>query len=154
MPHENQDNADHFSMFTASVIEDVLLAFVSNEKVKLADGKERTGLFYYLRALQSETGAERKDVIATVFKGVTNRMINGYLLRDIINKIDEILVVAHFPLKLLWLDSKIDRVLVDTFLIQAKCDRYKSGRLHDAFASRLDPFLKILTNFCLNDGIV
>ncbi len=40
--------------------------------------------------MQSETGAERKDVIATVFKGVTNRMINGYLLRDIINKIDEI----------------------------------------------------------------
>ena len=69
---------------------DDLLAFVNNEKVKIADGKERTGLFYYLRALQSETGAERKDVIATVFKGVTNRMINGYLLRDIINKIDEI----------------------------------------------------------------
>jgi len=69
---------------------DDLLAFVNNEKIKLADGKERTGLFYYLRALQSETGAERKDVIATVFKGVTNRMINGYLLRDIINKIDEI----------------------------------------------------------------
>jgi type I restriction enzyme M protein len=69
---------------------DDLLAFVNNEKIKLADGKESTGLFYYLRALQSETGAERKDVIATVFKGVTNRMINGYLLRDIINKIDEI----------------------------------------------------------------
>ncbi len=69
---------------------DDLLSFVNNEKIKLADGKERTGLFYYLRALQSETGAERKDVIATVFKGVTNRMINGYLLRDIINKIDEI----------------------------------------------------------------
>lgn len=69
---------------------DDLLAFVSNEKIKLSDGKERTGLFYYLRALQSETGAERKDVIATVFKGVTNRMINGYLLRDIVNKIDEI----------------------------------------------------------------
>lgn len=69
---------------------DDLLAFVNNEKVKLANGKERTGLFYYLRGLQSETGAERKDVIATVFKGVTNRMINGYLLRDIINKVDEI----------------------------------------------------------------
>lgn len=73
-----------------SLTGDDLLAFVNNEKVKLADGKERTGLFYYLRSLQSETGAERKDVIATVFKGVTNRMINGYLLRDIINKIDEI----------------------------------------------------------------
>lgn len=69
---------------------DDLLAFINNEKVKLADGKERTGLFYYLRSLQSETGTERKDVIATVFKGVTNRMINGYLLRDVVNKIDEI----------------------------------------------------------------
>lgn len=69
---------------------DDLLAFIGNEKVKLADGIERTGLFYYLRGLQSETGTERKDVIATVFKGVTNRMINGYLLRDVVNKIDEI----------------------------------------------------------------
>lgn len=69
---------------------DDLLDFISNEKIKLADGLERTGLFYYLRGLQSETGAERKDVIATVFKGVTNRMINGYLLRDVVNKIDEI----------------------------------------------------------------
>ncbi len=69
---------------------DDLLAFINNEKVKLTDGTERTGLFYYLRGLQSETGTERRDVIATVFKDVTNRMINGYLLRDVVNKIDEI----------------------------------------------------------------
>jgi type I restriction enzyme M protein len=69
---------------------DDLLAFVNNEKIKLGRRKRKNRFFYYLRALQSETGAERKDVIATVFKGVTNRMINGYLLRDIINKIDEI----------------------------------------------------------------
>ncbi|GEO08295.1 N-6 DNA methylase [Segetibacter aerophilus] len=67
-----------------------LLGFISNEKVKLAGGNETTGLFYYLRSLQSETGIERKDVIATVFKGVTNRMNNGYLLREVIDKIDEI----------------------------------------------------------------
>ena len=69
---------------------DDLLSFINNEKVKLADGIERSGLLYYLRGLQSETGTERKDVIATVFKGVTNRMINGYLLRDVVNKIEEI----------------------------------------------------------------
>jgi type I restriction enzyme M protein len=69
---------------------DDLLSYINNEKVKLADGKERTGLLYYLRGLQSETGTERKDVIATVFKGIANRMINGYLLRDVVNKIDEI----------------------------------------------------------------
>lgn len=69
---------------------DDLLAFLDNEKITLTDGTEATGLFYYLRSLQSETGTERKDVIATVFRGVSNRMINGYLLRDVINKIDAI----------------------------------------------------------------
>jgi len=69
---------------------DDLLNFISNEKVTLADGKEITGLFYYLRGLQSESGTERKDVIATSFKGINNRMINGYLLRDVVNKVDEI----------------------------------------------------------------
>lgn len=69
---------------------DDLLVFISNEKVKLKDGKEAPGLFYYLRGLQSESGRERKDVIATVFKGVNNRMINGFLLREAIDKIDEI----------------------------------------------------------------
>jgi len=69
---------------------DDLLAFVNNDKVTFSDGKEDNGLFYYLRNLQSETGTERKDVIANVFRGVTNRMINGYLLRDVINKINEI----------------------------------------------------------------
>jgi type I restriction enzyme M protein len=69
---------------------DDLLAFVNNDKVTFADGEKRNGLFYYLRNLQSETGMERKDVIANVFRGVTNRMINGYLLRDVINKINEI----------------------------------------------------------------
>lgn len=69
---------------------DDLLEFIANEKVKGTDGNERTGLLFYLRGLQSETGTERKDVISTVFKGVVNRMINGYLFRDVVNKIDEI----------------------------------------------------------------
>jgi type I restriction enzyme M protein len=69
---------------------DDLLAFINNEKCTLPDGTEGAGLFYHLRSLQSETGRERKDVVATVFRGVTNRMINGYLLRDVVNKIDSI----------------------------------------------------------------
>lgn len=69
---------------------DDLLAFINNEKCTLPDGTEGAGLFYHLRSLQSETGKERKDVVATVFRGVTNRMINGYLLRDVVNKIDSI----------------------------------------------------------------
>ena len=69
---------------------DDLLAFINNDKAVLPDGKEYSGLFYYLRRLQSETGTERKDVVANVFRGVTNRMINGYLLREVITKINEI----------------------------------------------------------------
>lgn len=69
---------------------DDLLAFINNEKTTLPDGTETTGLFYYLRSLQSESGKERADVISTVFKGINNRMINGYLLRDVVNKIEEI----------------------------------------------------------------
>lgn len=69
---------------------DDLLAFINNEICTLPDGTEGAGLFYHLRSLQSESGRERKDVVATVFRGVTNRMINGYLLRDVVNKIDGI----------------------------------------------------------------
>lgn len=69
---------------------DDLLSFIGNEKIIWTDGTEIEGLFSYLRSLQSETGRERADVISTVFRGINNRMLNGYLLRDVINKIDEI----------------------------------------------------------------
>ncbi|HTE85481.1 MAG TPA: class I SAM-dependent DNA methyltransferase, partial [Dehalococcoidia bacterium] len=32
----------------------------------------------------------RRDVIATVFRGAINRMVSGYLLRDVINKVNDI----------------------------------------------------------------
>lgn len=51
------------------------------------DGTEGPGLFAYLRGLSSESGKSRQDVIANVFKGVSNRMESGYLLRDVINKV-------------------------------------------------------------------
>jgi type I restriction enzyme M protein len=73
-----------------SLTGDDFLAFINNEKCTLPNGNEGAGLFYRLRSLQSESGKDRKDVIATVFRGVTNRMINGYLLRDVVNKIDSI----------------------------------------------------------------
>jgi len=66
---------------------DELLAFINNEKTSLPNGKEGAGLFRYLRTLTSSNGDNRRDVIATVFKGVQNRMVSGYLLRDVINKI-------------------------------------------------------------------
>lgn len=69
---------------------DELIAFVNNDKAVRPDGTEGPGLFAYLRSLQGANGGDRRDVIATVFKGTINRMINGYLLRDVINKIDGI----------------------------------------------------------------
>lgn len=67
-----------------------LIAFVNQEEAIRPDGKKGAGLFGYLRGLQSANGQDRRDVIATVFKGVVNRMINGYLLRDVINKVNGI----------------------------------------------------------------
>ena len=69
---------------------DDLIAFINNDEAMRPDGRRGPGLFAYLRSLQSENGGDRRDVIATVFNGTLNRMINGYLLRDVINKVDDI----------------------------------------------------------------
>src|SRR5713226_4444143 len=69
---------------------DELIAFVNNEEAVRPDGTKGAGLFAYLRGLQGANGGDRRDVIATVFKGTINRMINGYLLRDVINKVNSI----------------------------------------------------------------
>src|SRR6266446_6568322 len=66
-----------------------LIAFINQEEAVRPDGKKGPGLFAYLRSLQSANG-DRRDVIAKVFEGTVNRMINGYLLRDVINKVNEI----------------------------------------------------------------
>jgi len=66
---------------------DELLAFINNDEAVRADGMKGPGLFAYLRGLSSSNGDNRRDVIATVFKGVDNRMKSGYLLRDIVNKV-------------------------------------------------------------------
>ncbi|MCP5523263.1 MAG: SAM-dependent DNA methyltransferase [Verrucomicrobiales bacterium] len=69
---------------------DELLKFISQDETMLPDGSKGAGLFAYLRGLQSDSGKGRQDVIANVFKGVTNRMESGYLLRDVINKVSGI----------------------------------------------------------------
>lgn len=68
---------------------DELISFVNHEKTIRPDGTEGMGLLVYLKSL-SEDGKSRKDVIGNIFSGTVNRMINGYLLRDVINKINEI----------------------------------------------------------------
>jgi type I restriction enzyme M protein len=69
---------------------DELLAFINQDETVRPDGTEGAGLFAYLRQLTSANGDDRRDVIATVFQGVDNRMKSGYLLRDITNKISNI----------------------------------------------------------------
>src|ERR1039457_8748 len=69
---------------------DELLAFINSEETTLPNDKRDQGLFRYLRTLTSSNGDDRRDVIATVFKGVQNRMVSGYLLRDVINKLNGI----------------------------------------------------------------
>jgi len=81
-----------------------LIRFVNQDEAMRPDGKKGMGLLAYLRALQSANGHGRRDVIANVFRGVQNRMVSGYLLRDVINKVngihfnssEEIHTLSHF----------------------------------------------------------
>lgn len=68
---------------------DALIAFINNDEAPRPDGTRGPGLFAYLRSLHSRNG-DRRDVASAVFQGTVNRMINGYLLRDVINKINTI----------------------------------------------------------------
>ena len=70
---------------------DELLAFIGQDTAVRADGTKGKGLFAYLRGLggTGEKGSQR-EVVANVFKGIQNRMVSGYLLRDILNKINGI----------------------------------------------------------------
>lgn len=67
-----------------------LVSFLNQDQALRPDGSRGPGLFAYLRGLTSTNGDDRRGVIATVFKGVDNRMRSGYLLRDVINKVAEI----------------------------------------------------------------
>ena len=73
---------------------DELLAFIGQEQTRRADGSAGPGLFAYLRGLANlgvdHNRGSQREVIANVFKGVQNRMVSGYLLRDILNKINGI----------------------------------------------------------------
>ena len=71
-----------------------LIAYINQDEVVRPDGKRGPGLFAYLRSLESANG-DRRDVISRVFQGTINRMVNGYLLRDVINRVNDI----HFTSK-------------------------------------------------------
>jgi len=75
---------------------DELTAFISYEECLLPDGTRGQGLLPYLRSLQGVNGdgAKRRNVIGAVFKDVQNRMMSGYLLRDVVNKVNGIHFLA------------------------------------------------------------
>lgn len=68
---------------------EALIAFISNDEATRPDGTRGLGLFAHLRSLHSLNG-DRRDVIGAVFQGTVNRMLSGYLLRDVVNKINSI----------------------------------------------------------------
>lgn len=47
-------------------------------------------LFPYLRELTGDSDRDPRDVLATVFKETYNRMVSGYLLRDVVNKVNDV----------------------------------------------------------------
>lgn len=69
---------------------DALINFVNHDETELPDGSKGPGLFAYLRALRSTDGRGREEVISTVFRETVNRMQSGYLLRDVVNKVNGI----------------------------------------------------------------
>jgi type I restriction enzyme M protein len=57
---------------------DALIEYVNNE------------LLPYLRELVGTGSHDPRDVLAAVFKETYNRMLSGYLLRDVVNKVNEV----------------------------------------------------------------
>lgn len=69
---------------------DELIAFINQDEAVRPDGVRGPGLFAYLKNLQGTSSHDRRDTIAAVFRGTINRMINGYLLREVLNKVEGI----------------------------------------------------------------
>ncbi|MEW5938929.1 MAG: class I SAM-dependent DNA methyltransferase [Chloroflexota bacterium] len=69
---------------------DDLKNFINNDEAALPNGRRGKGLFKYLKDLRGDRRGDRRDVIAHVFEGTINRMVSGYLLREIVNKINQI----------------------------------------------------------------
>jgi type I restriction enzyme M protein len=69
---------------------DELIAFINQDEATRPDGTRGAGLFAYLKNMQGTGTHDRRDTISAVFMGTVNRMINGYLLRDVLNKLEGI----------------------------------------------------------------
>jgi type I restriction enzyme M protein len=70
---------------------DDLIHFINDQETIRQDGTKGKGLFEYLRQLRgTDGGKDQRDVIANIFRGVNNRMGSGFLLREIVNKVNGI----------------------------------------------------------------
>ncbi len=73
---------------------DALIHFITDELVDHRDSAGEAhripGLLAYLRGLQGREAHDRRDVVAQIFSEVSVKMRSGYLLRDLINCLDQI----------------------------------------------------------------
>jgi len=70
---------------------DDLTHFINDQETVRPNGTKGKGLFEYLRQLRGTDGdKDQRDVIANIFRGVNNRMSSGFLLREIVNKVNSI----------------------------------------------------------------
>jgi len=68
-----------------------LLSFINGEQTVRADGTKGPGLFTYLRSLRGNgEGRQRRDVVSAVFRDLRNYATSGYVLRDVINLVNDI----------------------------------------------------------------
>lgn len=68
-----------------------LLAFINAERTVRSDGTQGPGLFAYLRSLRGNgEGRQRRDVVSAVFRDLRNYATSGYVLRDVINLVNDI----------------------------------------------------------------
>lgn len=85
-PYRWRDWAVATSDFARKLSGDDFMAFINQEKVTLPDKTVGPGLFAYLRTLDEGEGR----VVATVFRGLTNRMASAALLKDVLAEVDKI----------------------------------------------------------------
>ncbi len=65
---------------------DAVAGMTGTELVDFVNG----GLLPYLRELTGTGPHDPRDTLAAVFKETYNRMLSGYLLRDVVNKVNEV----------------------------------------------------------------
>lgn len=65
---------------------DELKAFINQDEAMRPNGTRGAGLFAYLKTRSGGRG----DVVSNVFRELQNRMVSGYLLRDVVNHVNEI----------------------------------------------------------------